>query len=76
VEAEMNIERGCRSKQTYLTKAEAKRVVRLMGARYREAFNLYRCEACRYWHVRHLIPAVFRARVVPNWSRKAVQLDV
>jgi hypothetical protein len=70
----MDIERGCRSKRTYLTKAEAKQVVRLMGARYRDEFNLYRCEACRYYHVGHLIPAVFRARLVPNWSRRAVHL--
>jgi hypothetical protein len=72
----MNVERGCRSKQTYLTKAEAKQVVRFIGARHREAFNLYRCEACRYYHIGHLIPAEFRARVVPNWSRKAVELRV
>jgi hypothetical protein len=70
----MNVERGCRSKQTYLTKADAKRVVRLMGARHREAFNLYRCEACGYFHVGHLIPAVLRARLVPNWSRPAVRV--
>ena len=70
----MNVERGCRSKQTYLTKADAKRVVRLMGARHRETFNLYRCEACGYYHVGHLIPAIFRARVVPNWSRPAMRV--
>jgi hypothetical protein len=72
----MNVERACRSKQTYLTKAEAKQVVRFMGRRHREAFNLYRCDACRYWHVGHLIPAVFRAGLVPNWSRRAFQLGV
>jgi uncharacterized Zn finger protein len=72
----MNVERGCRSKQTYLTKAEAKQVVRFMGVRYRDAFNLYHCEACGYWHVGHVIPAVFRARVVSNWSRKAVEFGV
>ena len=72
----MSVERGCRSKQTYLTKAEAKQVVRFMGTRHREGFNLYRCEACRYYHVGHLIPAVFRAQVVPNWSRKSVELRV
>lgn len=72
----MDVERGCRSKQAYLSKADAKRVVRLMGARHREAFHLYACPACRYYHVGHLIPAVFRARLVPNWSRKAVQLRV
>jgi hypothetical protein len=72
----MDVERGCRSKQAYLTKAEAKQVVRLMGARHRDAFNLYRCEACGYYHIGHLIPAVFRAHVVPNWSRKAVEFGV
>jgi hypothetical protein len=72
----MNVERGCRSKQTYLTKAEAKQVVRFMDARYRETFDLYRCEACGHWHVGNLIPAVFRARAVPNWSRTAVRLVV
>jgi hypothetical protein len=72
----MNVERGCRSKQTYLTKAEAKQVVRLMGARHRDAFHLYTCPACGYWHVGHLIPAVLRARLVPNWSRTAVRLGL
>ena len=70
----MNVEGGCRSKQTYLTKADAKRVVRLMGARRPEAFNLYRCEECGYYHVGHPIPAIFRARLVPNWSRPAVRV--
>jgi hypothetical protein len=72
----MNVERACRSKQPYLTKAEAKQVVRLMSAGHREAFNLYRCDGCRYYHVGHLIPAVLRARLVPNWSRRAVQVGV
>jgi hypothetical protein len=70
----MNVERGCRSKQAYLSKADAKRVVRLMGARHREAFHLYACPACRYWHVGHVVPAAIRARFVPNWERRAVQL--
>ncbi|HET7056832.1 MAG TPA: hypothetical protein VFI12_10240 [Thermomicrobiales bacterium] len=70
----MDIERGCRSKQAYLTKADAKRIARSMSARHREAFHLYRCPNCRYFHVGHLVPAAFRARVVPNWSRTAVQL--
>jgi hypothetical protein len=72
----MDVERGCRSKQTYLTKAEAKQVVRFMGARHRDAFHLYACPACGYWHVGHVIPAALRARVVPNWSRRPVQLGV
>ncbi len=70
----MNVERGCRSKQVYLTKAHAKQVVRFMGARHRDAFHLCRCEACGYWHVGHLVPVVFRARVVPRWERRAAQV--
>ena len=70
----MDVERSCRSKLAYLTKADAKRVVRLMGARHREAFHLYACEACRYWHVGHLLPAHIRASLVPNWERRAVHL--
>ena len=70
----VDLERSCRSKQTYLTKADAKRVVRLLGARHRDAFHLYRCDSCRYWHVGHLVPAVIRARVVPAWERAAVRL--
>lgn len=72
----VNLERSCRSKQTYLTKADAKRVVRLMGARHRDAFHLYHCDGCRYWHVGHLVPAVIRARVVPAWERAAARLAV
>jgi hypothetical protein len=70
----VNVERGCRSKQAYLSKNEAKRVVRFMGARHREAFHLYACPACRYWHVGHVIPSGIRAHLVPNWQRRAVQL--
>ena len=69
----MDVERSCRSKQVYLTKAHAQ-VVRLMDARHRDAFHLYRCEACGYWHVGHLVPAIFRARLVENWERRAVQV--
>ena len=70
----MNVERGCRSKQVYLTKAHAKQVVRLMGARHRDAFHQYRCDACGYWHVGHLVPAWLRARVVPAFERAVVRL--
>lgn len=70
----MNVDRGCRSKQVYLTKTQAKQVVRFMGARHREAFHLYRCDACGYWHVGHVVPSVIRARVVPSWECRAVQV--
>lgn len=70
----MDAERSCRSKQTYLTKAHAKAVVRFMGARHRDAFNLYRCETCGYWHVGHLVPAWLRARQVPSFERPAVRI--
>jgi len=70
----VDVERGCLAKQVYLTKAHAKQVIRLMGARHRDAFHLYGCEACGYWHVVHLVPAVFRARLVENWERRAVKV--
>ena len=70
----MDPERSCRSKQTYLTKAQAKAVVRFMGARHRDQFNLYSCEYCRYWHIGHLVPAVFRAHHVQNFERPAVRV--
>lgn len=70
----MDVERGCRPKQAYLSKADAKAIARSMSARHREAFHLYRCPACRYWHVGHLVPAVIRARVVPSWERRSVQV--
>jgi hypothetical protein len=44
----MDPERSCRSKQTYLTKAHAKAVVRFMGARHREQFHLYPCDTRGY----------------------------
>lgn len=56
----MNIEAGCRGKQAYLAKAEAKRVARLMSVRHREAFHLYGCPNCRYFHVGHVEPAFLR----------------
>jgi hypothetical protein len=70
----VNVERGCRSKQVYLTKAHAKTVVRLMAAKHRDQFHLYRCEACGYWHVAHLVPAWARARPVDSWERPAVRV--
>jgi hypothetical protein len=70
----MDIERGCRSKQVYRTRADAKRVVRLMSRRYREAFRLYPCPACSNYHIAHLIPAAIRATPVPNFERRAVPL--
>lgn len=70
----MDVERGCQSKQAYLSKADAKRVVRLMSARHRDAFHLYSCPACRFWHVAHVVPGRLRAQLVPNWSRRPVQL--
>jgi hypothetical protein len=57
----VNIETGCRSKQQYLSKADAKRVARLMTARHRDAFHLYECPNCGYFHVGHIVPAILRA---------------
>ncbi len=70
----MDVERGCRSKQVYLTKAHAKAISRSMSARHREAFHIYASPSCRYWHVGHIEPAALRARVVSNWERPAVRL--
>jgi hypothetical protein len=70
----MDIERGCRSKQVYQTRADAKRVVQLMRRCYREAFRLYPCPACHRYHIAHLAPASLRAALVPNFERRAVSL--
>jgi hypothetical protein len=69
----MDPERSCRSKQTYLTKAHAKAIVRLMGARHRDQFHLYGCGFCGYWHVGHLVPAFLRAPQVHDFERRAVR---
>ena len=73
-EGTVNVERGCRSKQVYLTKAHAKAISRSMSARHRDAFHVYACPSCRYWHVGHIVPAALRARVVPSWERPAVRV--
>lgn len=70
----VNVERGCRPKQAYLSKRDAKAISRSMSARHREAFHIYACPSCRYWHVAHAEPAALRARVVPSWERRAVQV--
>jgi hypothetical protein len=70
----VNVERSCRSKQVYLAKSHAKAVVRLMGSRHREQFHLYRCDACGYWHIGHLVPAWLRARPVDSFERPAVRV--
>jgi hypothetical protein len=69
----MDVERGCRSKQVYLTKAQAKQIAHGMSRRHRDAFHLYACPHCRYWHVGHIVPSAIRARLVANWSWPAVQ---
>ncbi len=70
----MDVDRGCRSKQVYLTKAQAKAISRSMSARHREALHIYSCPSCRYWHVGHIVPAAVRARTVDNWERRAVRV--
>ncbi len=65
----MDVERGCRSKQAYLSKAEAKRVAQLMKERHREAFHLYRCPSCGYHHVGHLVPAGLREAAATTMPR-------
>jgi hypothetical protein len=56
-ETAMDAGQRCRSKQVYLSKAEAKRVARLMSHRHRELLHLYRCPECGYHHVGHILPA-------------------
>ena len=73
-EGTVDVERSCRSKQVYLTKAHAKAISRSMSARHRDAFHIYACPSCRYWHVGHIVPAALRARVVPSWERAAVRV--
>jgi hypothetical protein len=70
----VDVERSCRSKQVYLTKAHAKAISRSMSARHRDAFHIYACDHCRYWHVAHLVPAALRARAVDSWERAAVRV--
>jgi hypothetical protein len=73
-ERAMFAENGCRSKQVYLSKAEAKRVARLMSRRHSEALHLYRCPECGYYHVGHIVPAWHRTPLIapqigaPDWA--------
>lgn len=67
----MVAEQGCRSKQVYLSKAEAKRVARLMSSRHREALHLYRCPDCGYHHVGHIVPAWRRIPSIASWTEAA-----
>jgi hypothetical protein len=71
----VNIARECGSKQGYLSKPEAKRVVRLMSARHREAFHIYACPHCRLWHVGHIVPASIRASLQRFPTRRAWQVE-
>jgi hypothetical protein len=72
--APVDIERGCLSKQVYLSKAQAKAISRSMSSRHREALHIYACPSCRYWHVGHIEPAWLRARTVDNFERTAVRV--
>lgn len=65
----VDVERTCRAKQVYLSKAEAKRVARDMSRRHREALHLYRCPHCGYHHIGHMVPAFIRAAVTATgWA--------
>ena len=67
-------QRGCRSKQTYLTRADARRIERVMSRRYHEAFRAYPCRWCGYYHLGHTVPAAIRAQLVPAFERPAVRV--
>jgi hypothetical protein len=56
----VNAEAGCRSKQQYLSEADAKHVARLMTVRHRDGFHLYECRNCGSFHVGHNVPAFLR----------------
>ena len=71
----MQIDRECGTKQGYLTKADAKRVARLMSSRYREGFHLYRCPHCALWHVGHVVPAAIRAAIQRFPTRRAWRVE-
>lgn len=62
----LDVDRTCRSKQVYLSKADAKRVARTMSRRHREALHLYRCPHCGYHHIGHVVPATLR--IAPAWG--------
>ena len=70
----MDPERSCRPKQVYLTRADARRIERLMSRRYREAFRAYPCRWCSYYHLGHTVPAAIRAHQVPSFERAAVRV--
>ena len=70
----MDVERSCRSKQVYLTKAHAKAISRSMSARHREALHLYACAYCNYWHIGHMNWPELQTRAVPSWERRAVRV--
>lgn len=61
----MRIDRECGTKQGYLSKAEAKRVARMMTEWHGEALHLYTCSHCRLFHVGHVAPAWQRQ---PAWA--------
>ncbi|MGH2356495.1 MAG: hypothetical protein ACRDGJ_00605 [Candidatus Limnocylindria bacterium] len=45
-------ERGCTSKAAYVSRAEARSVVR-HGRRGYAGLHPYRCKSCRSWHLGH-----------------------
>jgi hypothetical protein len=73
-------QRGCRTKQVYMSRADARRIERVMSRRYREAFRAYACPWCGNYHLGHTVPASIRAqqaipaRLVPAFERPAVRI--
>ena len=70
----MDAERSCRSKKVYLTRADARRIERLMSRRYRDAFRAYPCRLCGNYHLAHTVPAALRAHQVQSFERPAVRV--
>jgi hypothetical protein len=71
----VTIDRECGTKQGYLSKADAKRVARLMTARHRDGFHLYTCGRCGLWHVGHRQPVALRATIQRFPTRRAWQVE-
>jgi hypothetical protein len=67
-------QRSCRAKRVFLTRADARRIERVMSRRYGEAFRAYACQWCGQYHLGHTVPTALRARQVATFERPAVRV--
>jgi len=65
-EHEKFINRQCKGKRRFTSRAKARYVAKRMTKRKKTPFNAYRCEVCGYYHVGHTKTPFRRFMLTPH----------